>query len=179
VLDVGLTDKYIATLLIGNQLIPRGNNNTLRPETSRVHFYEAEVTLFDFAGGELAAYTQPLTGFADPTNNTAPGYGLADLLVVDPSAVAALTPGQTIVARIKVYGRTLGGIEVETDFWDYPIEVCSQCLRNNKCQVAQNCDSECIFVCRFGQDQGLDCRTNVGNACNSALQPVQCEQPSG
>lgn len=177
VMDVRLTSSYRAWMLIGNQLIPRGNNATLRPETSRVHFYEAEVILFDFGGAELAAYTQPLTGFADPTNNTAPGYGLADLLVIDPSTAGSLPAGQTIVARIKVFGRTLGGIEVETDYWDYPIEICDGCLIGTMCQLADDCNADCLFVCDYGQDFGVDCRAT--GMVNCPADAPTCMQPTG
>ena len=167
VLDVSLsTAGYTATLLVGNQLVPRGDNDRLLPETSRVHLYEAEVTLFDFGGTQLAAYTQPITGFVDPTSNTSPGYGLTSLAIIDPSAVASLPNNQTIVARIKVFGRTLGGIEVESGYWDYPIDVCSGCLAN-RCVPPAACDDDCVQVCAFGQDLAPDCRATSMNPCTA------------
>lgn len=175
VIDTSLTSSYSAWLLVGNQLSPRGNSQTLRPETSRVHLYEAEVTLFSFDSTELAAYSQPITGFADPTTSSEPGYGLANVQLVDPSAIPNLPDNQTIVARVKVFGRTLGGIEVETGYWDFPIEVCSGCLATNRCQLPKDCDAECIFVCNPGQDVGLDCRTTGALSCPG----VDCTQPSG
>ena len=155
-LDRTVRRRYDATVLVGNQLIPRGDNDRLLPETSRVHLYEAEIILFDFGGTELAAYTQPISGFADPTTSTIPGFGLANVPIIDPSVVDSLPNNQTIIARIKIFGRTLGGTEVETAYWDFPIDICDNCLQAS-C-VPSECEDDCVQSCRPGQDEKLDCR---------------------
>ncbi len=62
---------------------------------------------------------------------------------------------------MKVYGLTLGGLEVETGYWDFPINIChstalhSGCLR---CEEPESDDSDIIQPCNFGQDRVYDCR---------------------
>jgi len=138
VLDKGIARAgYTNVLLIGNQLAPRGNAATLRPESSRVQFYEAEVTVFNFQGVEFPTtpYRVPVSGFVEPATGTQPSYGLveitmidsatAELIAVDPLQLITLPEQQeTVVVRVKVFGTTLGGLEVETGAWDFPVRVC-------------------------------------------------------
>jgi hypothetical protein len=163
-MDRFFTLQYSGFLLVGNQLARRGDRQSLRVETSRVVFFEAEIEVFDFSQASLGAYTVPVTGFADPGDGSEPGYGLVAVPLIDPSiaqAVDTSAGGQTVVSRVKLYGETLGGLEVETGFWDLPINVCGDssapggCLG---CVVPASCDDEFVVSCRSGQDAPVDCR---------------------
>ncbi|MBW2459809.1 MAG: hypothetical protein JRI68_35285 [Deltaproteobacteria bacterium] len=165
-LDTGIGDgAYQATMLVGNQMIRRGDNDTMRTETGRVQLYEAELEVFDYAGALLNEYTMPVSGFADPGTGTEPGWGLSGATLVDAGSAGAAGggTGQTVVARVKLYGVSLGGEEVETAPWDFPVFVCSGCL---SCIEPDTCEDDRLQVCNLGQDTSPDCRdTDPNHPC--------------
>lgn len=156
-IDVAFTNSYDAALLMGNQLVKRGNTNTFRLETSHVQFTEAEVEVFDFGGGSIGAFSVPISGFAEAASGNSPGYGLAFVTLIDPASAAALPIGQTVVSRVKVFGESLGGADVESGFFDYPINVCEGCTI--ACPMSLACDEDPTDCpCEIGQDFEFDCR---------------------
>lgn len=151
------TNGYFAALLVGNQLIPRGDEDQLKPEANRVQFYEAEVELLSQAGDSMgAAFFQTISGFADPSRGTEPGYGVAGITLIPPGTGAS----GTVVARIIVRGVTLGGEDVETAFWDFPILVAPI-----PCICPPSADDELIVQCVPGQDSSADCRLTDPALC--------------
>ena len=163
-MDTALTTSYQAVLLLGNQLVPRGNADTLRPESNRVQIYEIEVSVFDYLGGVLSEYTMPASGFVDPSSGTTPGFGLVGATLVDHATgqyLAGVSQAQTVVSRVKVYGVTLGGLEVETGYWDFPIYVCQSTGLNTgclPCNAPEDSGDAIVQPCFFGQDKSYDCR---------------------
>ncbi len=166
-LDTSLGDgAYQAAMLVGNQLTRRGDEDTLRTETGRVQFYEAEIEVYDYAGGLLNEYTMPVSGFADPATGTEPGWGVVNATLVDSGSAAAAAGGggQVVVSRVRLYAVSLGGEEVETAPWDFPVFVCSGCLA---CIEPDTCEDDRLKICNLGQDASPDCRDTVGNhPCN-------------
>ncbi|HZO17069.1 MAG TPA: hypothetical protein VFB62_27520 [Polyangiaceae bacterium] len=151
------TNGYFGALLVGNQLIPRGDEEQLKPEANRVQFYEAEVELLSQSGDSMgAAFFQTISGFADPSRGTEPGYGVAGVTLIPPGTAAT----GTVVARIIVRGVTLGGEDVETAFWDFPILVAPM-----DCLEPASCDDELVVQCVPGQDTPPDCRLTGQSAC--------------
>lgn len=175
-LDVAFTTEYSAALLIGNQMVRRGNAATLRTETSRVQFESADVHTFDSAGNELAAFTAPATGFVDPSTGAEPGFGFANVVLVD-SGTATAAIGNSggpveVLASVIVRGRTLGGEEVATGEWQFPIDICRGCLvffpgeADDITLPGPNCADRSdgpTSACRIGLDTGVDCRVCPGN----------------
>ncbi|MBI4706133.1 MAG: hypothetical protein HY744_33985 [Deltaproteobacteria bacterium] len=169
-LDVAMRGSYDAWLLVGNQLVRRGLEDRLRTETNRVQLYEAEVTVYDFAGNPVTccvgdsctegSYTEPISGFVDPAISSNAGWGLAGVTLIDPMIAGCLygLDAQTVVSRVKIYGVTLGELEVETDYWDFPITVCTDCLG---CVPYQSEDDDWVCPCLPGQDESHDCRMEV------------------
>jgi hypothetical protein len=166
-LPAGFVDRSLATgkwqhFLVGNQLITRGNEETLRTETSAVQFYELESEVFDFGGTSLTSFTVPVAGFAWQSTSGVPGYGFVEGTVIDPATLAIINTaaaGQTVVARVRVYGLTLGGLEVETGPWDWPVYVCGEpgklsCIPG---YVRENADDPIDNPCMMGQDTPHDC----------------------
>lgn len=159
-LDVAFASVYKAFFAVGNQLVQRGDSDTLKAESNRVQFYEVEVEVYDFAGGLLSEYTVPATGFADPGASNSPGYGVVSGIIVDASVTQAFRDGaipanQTIVARTVVHGLTLGGLEVETAPYDFPIFVTNV----GSCVEPASCDEDVeAETCYVGQDFVPDCR---------------------
>ena len=170
-LDLALSKEYWIPILIGNQLVARGNATTLRTETSRVSFYEAEVNLTDSAGAPLANgnFVVPVSGFADPSASTEPGYGSVAVTLIDATSSQGLAPGQ-IIANVVIRGETLGNVEVETDDFAFPITVCNGCSvvytadGDDPARPGLDCDvrDDAPGYCRMGMDDNVDCRACSG-----------------
>ena len=135
VLDLGLTDSYNGTFLVGNQLIPRGDPNNNRAESNRVHINGAIVKVQDPDGTTLREFTSLATGFADPQNNNAPGYAPIGAVVFDAPtkdivlpSVATKGTARTLLIVVKVFGTSVGGVDVESGEYQFPMQVCRGCL---------------------------------------------------
>lgn len=161
--------QYHCMALVENQMVKRGDSNTLRVETSRVSLYQAEVQVLDTDPVNPTAYakfTVPVSGFIDPGTGTDPGIGLADIIMVDYATLKSLADTavksntiQKVVASVVLHGRTLGGLELASKEFQFPIDICGGC----KCAVPT--DSGCIGSdqpvtadCLLGQDGPVDCR---------------------
>jgi hypothetical protein len=183
--DTALAAEYSAVLLVGNQLVRRGSTTTLRTETSRVQFVEADVTLTDGTGNQLAAFRVPVSGFADPGTSSEPGYGLAQVVLVDAVTAQALDKQaqasnqvQEVIASVIVRGHTLGGNDVESGAWNYPISTCHRCLlqfpgdADDATKAGPDCDNraDAPTNCHIGIDDLVDCRTC--SAVNQACEPT-------
>jgi hypothetical protein len=125
VLDLALSDTYIAPLVVGNQITERGSRNQLRTETSRVRLEGAEVVLESAGGATIAEFSTLGSGFVNPSAGTEAVYGGFFTQLIPPGA--ALAEGQ-YVAVIKVFGTTLGGQEIESAELRFPIDICFGCL---------------------------------------------------
>ncbi len=176
ILDTALTSTYIGALLVGNQLVARGSPTQLRTETARVALRGAEVRVASTTQALLKSFSVDGTGFVDPASGTAPGYGVF---------FATLIPNledidrDTVIVNVRVYGRTLGGREVESGELAYPIQLCSQCLisfppeADNPSTPEYDClnpaADDLDEPCYFGQDETVDCRlcTNSLSACRA------------
>jgi hypothetical protein len=200
-LDLMLVSEYRAVLLVGNQLVPRGNADMVRAETSRIQLDEAEVTVEFSDGTEINSFTIPGNGFVDPSSGSEPGWGVFGTVLIDSNTGKALLSalqvpaGQRgtrvgrVVAVVKVFGKTLGGKDVESGEFRFPIEVCYGCSvsfpqsrwLDDGVTPVPNCQG-CADVtdlqgaCTPGQDSTIDCCK-----CHELLDPAGsglCE-PSG
>jgi hypothetical protein len=180
---------YTATLIVGNQVVPRGDGKVLRTETSRVELYEADVRVLDSSGAPLQytdgsdiAYSIPISGLIDPSSNGA-GFGCASVTLLDGGAIESLRTAAAsssasllVVAKVIVRGRTLGGQEVESAEWTYPISVSlgGSCFDVSPTRCCSNPSSaECVnldpaevplFTCAAAPPP-IDCRL-VGTTCD-------------
>jgi hypothetical protein len=171
-IDGSYAAQYLCTALVENQLVPRGDPNKLRVETSRVELYEADVQVLNTDMQVIsgpsgpAQFSVPVTGFVDPSSGNSPGTGLATVVMLDARTVqnlakqaASSNTVQQVVASIVIRGRTLGGLEVHTNEFLYPIDVCAGC------QCFQPPGKLCVGGmdqpdddCRLGIDNQVDCR---------------------
>ena len=126
VLDTAFKADYTAILLVGNQLTEQGSREQIRTETSRVSLRGAEVTLTTLAGKEIAHFSTVGTGFVDPAAGDAPSYAAVSVNVI-PAPISAKLPGE-VLAKIRVFGSTLGGKDITSSELDFPITVCDGCL---------------------------------------------------
>jgi len=189
VLDVAIASQYRASLLVGSQLVDRGSKDDLRTETSRVQMEGSEVYLTDSAGRTIGGpYTVPSAGLIDPANGSNPSFGLVESVLVDSVTASKLAselsaqPRGTIrrlTSHVRVFGRTLGGTEVESGEWKYPIDVCYGCLvtyplgTDDPTQPGPNCrakgEDEPTVPCEPGQDESVDCRICHALASSSGV----------
>lgn len=158
-LDRRLRAVYEAGLLIGNQLVAQGNNDQVRTETSRVVLQGAEVRLTRAETGEqVDHYTTTISGTVDPSPSTNPGYFGAQVMLI-PNL--DLQPGEYL-SKVRVFGETLGGLEVESGEFVFPIRVCDGCSLVVEGEVTQG--NECLppqgaplSSCNAGIDGPTDC----------------------
>ena len=189
-MDLGLTDSYTSVLIVGNQLIPRGDPTNNRAESNRVHLNGGVVRVTEPDGRLIREFTSVATGFTDPAVNNSPDYGVIGLITFDaPTKDIILNrdgthpeqaglPNRTIIKtvllNIKVFGRTLGGADLESDEYQFPLQVCKGCLvdtvsGNDPLQMPQpNCKKALpmggtiVRPCFFGQDEGVSCQSCLG-----------------
>jgi hypothetical protein len=183
VLDIAFLSRYSAALLVGNQLVGRGNSTQLRTETSRVELKGAIVHALDDAGNLASGpFTVPGTGFIEPAIGSDPSFGLTETVLFQADAAFrsafGTTPGMVkhYVAVAKVFGRTLGGTDVESGEWQFPIDICFACLvtfpegtssstQTPDCDLPADPSTVIQAPCNPGQDDPLDCR-----ACKEVFQ---------
>jgi hypothetical protein len=177
-MDVRVRSSYTAALIVGNQLVRRGEEEQIRTETSRIQLYAADVAILDSgdavvqrADGSSAEFEIPVTGFVDPGSGSEPGYGTASATLIDSGTAdqlrAQIGPGGfvDVVASVIMRGRTLGGNELESAEFRFPISVCDGCLiapskADDPANPAVDCDNVMEledFFCNLGQDRSFDC----------------------
>jgi hypothetical protein len=177
-LDVALRLDYQASLLVGSQLTPRGDKANLRTETMITTINGAEVQLFNDTGELDTEFTVPAFGTIYPNTSAEPGFGIITATLI-PAGSGLLLAEEltdrsrviTRVAQVKVFGKTLGGLEVESSDLRYVIRVCEGCLidfPSNTLVQGEDGVLRCIAganaaapqePCRTGQDDPIDCRS--------------------
>jgi hypothetical protein len=185
-LDVLFRDHYDAVYLVGNQLVAEANSSQLMTETSTVTIQGGIVRLTDSSGNALGTgtFTRLTSGTIYPAAGGVPSYTAIGLTsVIDAATVMALkNNAQTgaliagggsvrVVTYVRFFGNTLGGRYIESDEFEFPVDVCSGCLITfseadvNPCYKTPNClgnpaagtSSANTAPCNVGQDQGIDC----------------------
>jgi hypothetical protein len=175
IMDVVFTQSYSAFLLVGNQLTQRGSREQLRTETT-------------LDGKTLGNYSTVGTGFVNNAAGDVPSYAAMSVNII-PSALgstAAVLEAGTVLAKIRVFGDTLGNAAITSNELDFPIRVCAGCLVNYPSSAIDPTSPPGMFLCStapsttqttetgpcvVGQDQSFPC-----TACSAAL-PL-CLDPS-
>jgi hypothetical protein len=202
ILDVLFRDHYDPTYLVGNQLVAEANSAQLMTETSTFNVQGAVVRLTDSAGNSVGtgSFTRLAAGTIYPASGSSPSYApitvtsvidaqsVADLQNPAKNATAAMTIAGGGLARVVTYvrffGKTLGGRYVESNEFEFPVDVCSGCLIQftpqdiNPCYKAPNCignaaagtsSAQQSVPCVFGQDLAIDClQCQAYPACHGA-----------
>ena len=191
VLDIAFISSYTPSILVGNQLIARGDPTVPRVDTSRIVIQGAVVNLTDLQGNAIKSFTTLGSGLVDGAAGASPGYGVMITSLVDPDAANVLRASipargtKGVVAKFKVFGRTVGGVDVETAEFQFPLSVCNGCLVSfpadsvdvalqaqtgkPNCSAPSSATSGAVAPCVKGQDQPVDCRLCQGNpACDPA-----------
>lgn len=176
-LDVAFLRSYQGAVLVANQLTPRGIKSQLRTETAGVELEGAEVRLTNAEGELEEEFSVPSGGFVHSNSSAGPGYGLALVTMIPPTVGQRYfnqLSGQrgasvTLVAGVRVYGTTLGGTELTSGEFNFPIDVCYGCLvdypldavedTGNGRVCAGSTDGVNSAQCVRGQDSIIDCRS--------------------
>ncbi len=187
-LDTVFAQGYTAVLVVGNQLTEEGSTEDLRTETSRVTLRGAEVTLTTLDGralnvaGAQSTFSTVGTGFVDPSAGDAPSYATMAVNIIPPGLSGL--PAQ-VLAKIRVFGDTLGGTSITSSELDFPITVCQGCLINFDTPdttqaagthfvcattTASTTQTTAAAPCILGQDKGFSC-----TLCSAAYD--ECKDP--
>lgn len=130
-MDVALRSSYQAVVLVGNQMIARSDNLGARAESNKAHLDGAIVRITDANGNDINEFTAQASGFADASNGTIANFGLMGITLLDPPTLAKInigTNGTLVLAKVKVFGETLGGVDLESGEFQFGIRVCRGCL---------------------------------------------------
>jgi len=175
VMDPGFENGYTAGLLIGNQLTPLGESETLRSETSRfiVKGYEVYLLTGDLSR-ELLAFTQVASGTVSPTNDEDPGFGGVFATLIP--AGFAVEPNSLYVANVRVFGETLGGTPLETAEFSFAIQTTPYGVNSYGYDQAGDCvggaPPEGVRVaCLAGQDGPTSCALCKNGSANFRCTP--------
>ena len=170
IMDVAYASTYTLPLLVGNQLIARGDADKLRTETARVVIRGAVVNVLSADGtSTLSSFSTNAGGFVDPSSGTDPGWGVSFVnavsneLATQLQSELALFESRELNISVYVYGDTLGGDEVESSTLTFPLFVCNGCLVD--CSTADSVGRCDVFPpeglelsCFPGQDSALPCQ---------------------
>jgi hypothetical protein len=182
--DVGLSDNYFTVLIVGNQLIPRGDPTNNRAESNRAHITGAIVRVTEPDGTLINEFTSYAVGFADPASSSTPGFATIGVTTIDAPTSAKLKPKLTnrsmtkqVILLIKAFGKSLGGTDLESGEFQFPVQVCNGCLVDfsqgyeptSKTQP-RNCDKPLAAAagasttgpCIIGQDAAVNCQICKG-----------------
>jgi len=129
-MDLAFTNTYTASVLVGNQLTQRGSREQLRTETSRISLRGAEVKLTTLDGRELGNYSTVGTGFVDASAGDVPSYASMSVNLIPPALgnTAAVRSAKVVLAKIRVFGDSLGNASITSSELDFPINICEGCL---------------------------------------------------
>jgi hypothetical protein len=161
---------YYAWLIVANGLQPLGSNDTLRPETSRIQLQGAEISITGASGGSAApAFTINFAATIHPDDSEDPGLAVLPVPIVPPTL--NLGPGDYQVG-ITVFGETLGGTDVESGDFSFPVTIVPD-GSFTVCASAATLDEELIHPCgALAQDGYVFPCSDVPTAgCQSACTP--------
>ena len=169
-LDVAFSTSYTAAVLVGNQLTERGDREQLRTETSRISLRGAEITLTTLDGKVLGNYSTVGTGFVNASAGDAPSYAAMAVNVIPPAlgSSQAVRDARVVLAKIRVFGDTLGNTSITSSELDFPINICQGCLvqydtldpATGHCPVpAAATQTTEAPPCALGQDRNISCTT--------------------
>jgi hypothetical protein len=179
VLDVALRQTYEGGFLVGNQMVPQVNSNQLQTETSFVTIQGAVVRVTDRRGVVVGMpFTRLTAATIPPSSGGVPGFAPIFVTVVDQLALqgspevqqlmAGLGGSVRLVSYVRFFGKTTGGQSVESNEFEFPVDVCSGCLVAN--YLPPNCvtsstnmqSGQAQVPCIIGQDLPVDCSVVCG-----------------
>ena len=204
--DVDFRNDYTPTYLVGNQTVPRGDPNAPQTETSIITIQGAVVKITDTDGNTIRTFTRLSTATVHPSSGTTPSYSPITVTTIDSTTLIGLRSklegGATVrlVTYVQFFGKTLGGQDVESNNYEFPVDVCmfvpgfNNCLIEfapqdmNPVAMEPNCLSAASGMasttlpvpCVRGQDLGVDCsQCQDIPACRGAATSVPVDAGGG
>jgi hypothetical protein len=170
VLDLALASEYRAALIVGNQITERGSRERVRTETSRVALKGAEVTLENLQGGAIGKpFSSTGTGFVNASAGTDPSLTIMYASLIPASVARTLQLG-TVVAKVRVFGTTLGGEDVESSELAFPIDVCFGCLISYPASARDLTADGTDYVCKVaGDDMATAVAADADQPCELGI----------
>lgn len=178
-LDITMAQSYTAFLVVHNEIVEQGDPDRPKTETSRVIVYDSEVSVEDPVSGYATEYSWPLAGFVPEGPD---GTGVVSVLMLDQSSVAnisaSLAPNEVrpVLVTVKLFGRTTGGLELESPEWTFAINIGQCTLADCSAEFAEEsettpgvfipCTKEAdpSEICHVGQDKDVPCNSNAAAA---------------
>lgn len=134
--------SYYMHLVVNSQLKAGANTATGRSEPNVLQISEAEVSLVDIeqqgliqfkpkSGSELPNPFRVKSNITlEPTMGTDPTTGEVPIEAIPVGYASYLNNyvGKQIMAEVKIYGTTLGDIDVDFAPFSFPIHICQGCL---------------------------------------------------
>lgn len=184
VVDALFTDEYGAVLLVGSQLAPRGETINARAESNRSILNGAVVRVTETNGALIHEFTAPGTGNMDVASGNTPAYGVFSAAVIDAETLRRVVQGwafgqkKNVLVNIKVFGKTLGGVDLESGEFQFPVTICVGCLvkyvdadpaaAGINCPFAAGDNTTSVPVpCRFGEDEEFSCQICSEDFCRT------------
>jgi hypothetical protein len=185
-IDALFAGEYTNIVIVENQMVATSDPATLKTETNSVQLYEAEVQVLDPSqgNGAIAKYSTPVSGFADPAMSSQPGNTGCEVLMIDAATmqtvaqkVVSTNKVQTVDSSVVIKGRTLGGQEVHTQEFLFPIQIfygttCGS-AGGNACISAMS--QNIMADCRLGLDENTPCQNIAANL--GACGKLECDVP--
>ena len=173
-IDAAYAGQYSNVVIVENQMVATANPTTLMTETSGVQLYEAEVQVLDPSqnNGALAKYSTPVAGFADPAMSGQAGSTGSEVLMIDAGTIAILAARvqsqkavQQVVSSVIIKGRTLGGLEVHTQEFLFPVSVFygTTCGSTGGMACISAMSQNIMNDCRLGLDENTPCQNIAAN----------------
>jgi hypothetical protein len=192
ILDVDLRSEYDPVYLVGNQLVAQADPTVPRTETSFVRIEGATVTVKDVNEVQVAQFRDLVSTTINPGAGGTPGYASVSVTTIGADTVAASAPppGDTVdvvrlLTYVKFFGHTLGGESVESDVYQFPVDLCRSCLITvapadiSPLFESPNCvgtgqSTTTSAPCVIGQDLPVDCSLckATSPACNPTPVPI-------
>jgi hypothetical protein len=193
-LDIALRNSYFAWFLLGNQMVAEANSQQLQTETSTITVQGAVVRITNASGSQLNTFTRFATATVYPASGSVPGFAPIGATIIDSNTIqndtellGTVSSGGTarLVTYVKFFGNTLGGKYVESDEFEFPVDVCQGCLIVFSAQdinpqfTSPNCigngtsSATLPAPCYPGQDFRIDCSQCLSDpACNPVATPI-------
>jgi hypothetical protein len=193
VLDIALAQDYNPTYLIGNQSVAEVNSQQLQTETNIITVQGAVVRIVDgTSGAQLSTFTRLAAATVYPSSGSVPGYEPITVTTLDSNTIQhdALLLANVggggitrLVTYVTFFGVTTGGDNIQSDEFEFPVDVCSGCLisfsatDDNPHAAQPNCllagasgATAAPAPCVTGQDFPIDCsECQEFTACRGAV----------
>jgi len=163
--DVALSNFYLFSPRLENDLVPVGNEGTLQAEANHIQLTGFSIAVTTPGGiSGIASTETPMSGLITAGGGT---LTIAGMIILGPDAAESLrsfigadpTIAFYIIAEITPRGETLGGREVIGLPFSFPVYVCYGCtiygcVDGTCASTVEEAESPCVP----GQDSSIDCQ---------------------